>query len=197
MLNYDLVRQALSAAPYADALFYLSDARYQQGSLISAKVYLRDLLSLKAAHYREALARYLEIAGRLDEFHGIEEFIEQARQVSGGELAPELAYVYGKWLFRRSDLPKAERAERARKAFGDIAQKPGAPFRLQSAYYVGVCHVHPALGGGNSPAGAGAAVAGRWTPRSKMANIPLGRSCKTASTTRQSTATSLPGWDAS
>lgn len=143
VLFYDLVanKDFQKSPRYADALFYLADSLYQQKNYLGARLYLRQLLSLKAGHYKEALARYLEIAGRLNEFAGIDEYINQARGLSGGALPPELTYVYAKWLFRRPDLPVAERVKRSQAIFNSLAQDQGGPFRLQSAYFIGVGHV--------------------------------------------------------
>lgn len=143
VLFYDLVanKDFQKSPRYADALFYLSDSLYQQKNYLGARLYLRQLLSLKAGHYKEALARYLEIAGRLNEFAGIDEYINQARGLSGGALPPELTYVYAKWLFRRLDLPMPERVKRSQAIFNSLVQDQGGPFRLQSAYFIGVGHV--------------------------------------------------------
>lgn len=142
VLFYDLVSdKAFQAnAHYGDALFYLSDALYQQNNYIGARLYLRQLLQLQTKHYRDALARYLEIAGRLNEFAGIDEYINQAKGLSGGVLPPELSYVYGKWLFKRTDLPKAERLNRARAALTPLTEVPG-PAKLQAMYFLGVAWV--------------------------------------------------------
>jgi len=143
VLFYDLIaNKDFQAGPrYADALFYLSDSLYQQKNYLGARLYLRQLLALRKGHYKEALARYLEIAGRLNEFNGIDEYINQARGLSGGELPPELTYVYAKWLFRREDLSLEQRLPRAQGAFAGLVQTEGGPFRLQSAYFIGVGYV--------------------------------------------------------
>ncbi len=142
VLFYDLVsdNEFRSHPQFADALYYLSDSLYQQHNYIGSRLYLRELLALRSRHYREALARYLEIAGRLNEFEGIEGYIQQARTLSGGTLPPELAYVYGKWMFKRTDLPTVERLRRVRDVFWPLAQNPG-PLRLQSAYFLAVASV--------------------------------------------------------
>ncbi len=141
---YDLVadKRFKGAKNYAKALYFLADALYQQQNFIGAKLYLRELLALKADHYKDALRRYLEIAGRLNEFNGIEEYIAQARQLSpSGDLEPEIAYVYGKWQFKRSDLPRDERLRRAEKVFAPMVADPNNPFRLQAEYFLGVSQV--------------------------------------------------------
>ncbi len=142
VLFYDLVSDDAfrQHAQFADALNYLSDSLYQQHNYIGARLYLRELLALRSRHYREALARYLEIAGRLNEFDGIEDYIQQARNLTGGSLPPELAYVYGKWMFKRTDLPTIERLRRSRDVFWPIAQNPG-PMRMQAAYFLAVASV--------------------------------------------------------
>ena len=140
VLFYDLVanKDFQSSPKYADALFYLADSLYQLKNYLGARLYLRQLLALKARHYKEALARYLEIAGRLNEFIGIDEYINQARGLSGGALPPELTYVYAKWLFRREDLPVADRVARAQGIFATLSNEPTGPFKFQSAFYIGV-----------------------------------------------------------
>ena len=149
VLFYDLIAndRFKTNAKYPDALFFLSDALYQQQNYLGARLYLRELLGLNSTHYRAALSRYLEIAGRLNEFTGIDNYIAQARGPSG-ELPAEIAYVYGKWFFRRSDLSKEERLRRAAEVFIPLAADPGGHFRLQSAYFLAVGDVQA----GNLPA---------------------------------------------
>lgn len=143
VLFYDLVanKDFQKSKRYADALFYLADSLYQQKNYLGARLYLKMLLSLRAGHYREALARYLEIAGRLNEFQGIDEHINQARGLSGGELPAELNYVYAKWLFRREDMALEERVTRAVNIFQGMASVPNGALYLQAAYFVGVGQV--------------------------------------------------------
>jgi tetratricopeptide (TPR) repeat protein len=140
VLFYDLVaNKDFQRSPrYADALFYLADSLYQQKNDLGARLYLRQLLNLRAGHYKEALARYLEIAGRLNEFTGIDEYINQARSLSGGQLPPELTYVYAKWLFRREDLSVEERVSRSQAIFATLARDTGGPYHEQAAYFIGV-----------------------------------------------------------
>ncbi|PTL79216.1 tetratricopeptide repeat protein [Vitiosangium sp. GDMCC 1.1324] len=144
VLFYDLVGDPKFRAHerYPDALFYLADSLYQQKNYVGARIYLRDLLTLSdTSHYRDALARYLEVAGRLNQFAGLDEYIERARSLSGGKLPPELEYVYAKWIFKRTDLPDAERRERARATFQSLAATEGGRFQKQSAYFLGVLAV--------------------------------------------------------
>ncbi len=143
VLFYDLVANAdfQKSQRYPDALYYLADSLYEQKNYLGARLYLRQLLDLRGKRYKEALARYLEIAGRLNFFVGIDDYITQARGMSGGVLAPELSYVYGKWMFRRDDLSVEERVPRALQVFDAMAKEVGGPFRMQSLYFLGVGNV--------------------------------------------------------
>src|SRR4051812_43048750 len=68
VLFYDLVSDPLfrqQSPRYPDALNYLADALYRQGNLLGARLYLRQLLAISGTkHEREALGRFLEIAGK-------------------------------------------------------------------------------------------------------------------------------------
>lgn len=144
VLFYDLVSDPrFTKHPrYPDALFYLSDSLLQQQNYIGARLYLRELLSLPPTErYKDALSRYLNVASRLNQFEGIDEYIEQARKLSGGQLPPELAYVYAKWIFKRTDLKNEERIAKAREAFEPLLRSNIRIVRLQSAYHLGVLSV--------------------------------------------------------
>ncbi|MDY7229009.1 tetratricopeptide repeat protein [Hyalangium rubrum] len=144
VLFYDLVSDPRfrAHALYPDALFYLSDSLLEQQNYIGARLYLRELLSLPPTdRYKDALSRYLNVASRLNQFDGIDDYIAQARKLSGGQLPPELAYVYAKWLFRRADLKNEERIARAREAFEPLMRSNIRLVRLQSAYHLGVLSV--------------------------------------------------------
>ncbi|ADO70491.1 hypothetical protein [Stigmatella aurantiaca] len=144
VLFYDLVSEPRfkSHPRYADALFYLSDALFQQQNDIGARLYLRQQLSLPPTErYKDGLTRYLTVASRLNQFEDIDSYIEQARKLSGGQLPPELAYVYAKWLFKRTDLPAPERINRARAAFEPLVHASRDVIPRQSAYYLGVLSV--------------------------------------------------------
>ena len=142
VLFYDLVgdKTFQKSAKYPDALFYLGDALYQQGNWGSARVYLRMLLTLDTPRYREALEEYLDATSRLNDFSNIEPYIQRARGPNG-ELPPELGYIYGKWLFKRTDVPKAQRLQQAADAFERIAAAPDGRYRLQALYFLGVIAV--------------------------------------------------------
>jgi TolA-binding protein len=122
-----------------DALWYLSDALYQQQSYGSARLYLRELLRLDTPRYREALSRYLDVTSKLNDWGNLEPYLAKARGPDG-QLPPDIAYVHAKWLARRTDLPPAERQRRAAEAFQALTAE-GNRFRLPSLYFLGVLRV--------------------------------------------------------
>jgi tetratricopeptide (TPR) repeat protein len=143
VLFYDLVanKDFQKMPRYVDALYSLADSLYEMKNYLGARLYLRQLLDLRGKYYKEALARYLEIAGRLNFFAGVDDYITQARGLSGGALPAELSYVYGKWLFSREDLAVSDRVPKAQQVFDELAREAGGPLRLQSLYFIGVGHV--------------------------------------------------------
>jgi TolA-binding protein len=142
VLFYDLVgdKTFQKNAKYPDALFYLGDALYQQGNWGSSRVYLRELLTLDTLRYREALGEYLDATSRLNDFSNIEPYIQRARGPNG-ELPPELAYIYGKWLFKRTDVPREQRLAQAAEVFEKMAAQPDSHYRLEALYFLGVGEV--------------------------------------------------------
>lgn len=143
-LLYDVVGDPAFQADerYPDALFYLADSLYQQKSDRAARLYLRELLARPTAlRYQDALARYLEISTRLDEFTGVEQYMQQALRQSAGRLEPALEYAYARWLLRRTDAPEPERRARAREAFAAMAGAPEHPYRHKASYHLGVLDV--------------------------------------------------------
>ncbi|CAM3925923.1 tetratricopeptide repeat protein [Corallococcus sp. ZKHCc1 1396] len=144
VLFYDLVSDPdfKSNPRYPEAVFYLADALYQQKNDIGARVYLRDVLALPLTpqRYKEAVSRYLAVAGRLQQFEGIDAYVEKVRQLSGGVLAPDIAYVHARGTFKRMDLSPEEHQQRSRALFAPLAQTPGR-FRVQAVYHLGVLSV--------------------------------------------------------
>ncbi|HTS81467.1 MAG TPA: tetratricopeptide repeat protein [Myxococcaceae bacterium] len=141
VLFYDLLAdKAFDASPHRpDALWYLSDALYQQQSYGSARLYLRELLKQDTPRYREALSRYLDVTSKLNDWGNIEPYLARARGPDG-QLPPDIQYVYAKWLSRRTDLSADERQRRAAEAFQPLLVQ-GNRFRLPSLYLLGVLRV--------------------------------------------------------
>ncbi len=141
LLFYDLVgnEKFRNGKEYSGALYMLAESLYQQGNLSSAKIYYRELLNLQDVYFRQALERYLEVCGKINELEGIDQYLAQARD-RRGKLPPEIGYVYGKWLFGRVDLSPGERIERAKEVFTQVASSSSS-LALQSQYYIGVLAV--------------------------------------------------------
>lgn len=141
ILFYDLIGiQAFHADPnYDEALYALAESLYQQSNYLGARTYFRELLNLRKSHYQQALARYLDISGRLNDFSDIAQYVDAARGADG-QLPAEVAYVYGKWLFRRTDLPLATRFKEATVPL-TAAANAGREQRLQALYLLGVMQV--------------------------------------------------------
>lgn len=141
VLFYDLLAdKAFDNNPKRpDALWYLSDALYQQQSYGSARLYLRELLQQDTPRYREALSRYLDVTSKLNDWGDLEPYLAKARGPDG-KLPPDIQYVYAKWLTRRTDLPAETRRQRAADAFLPLTAQ-GSRFRLPSLYFLGVLRV--------------------------------------------------------
>ena len=91
VLFYDLVsdKRFQATVHYPDALFYLAEGLYRQQSYWSARLYLRQLMALPSSQSDfRVIELSLEIASKLNDFSGIDDFVEQAK-ARGGELRPE------------------------------------------------------------------------------------------------------------
>src|SRR6185312_13904488 len=141
ILFYDLVENpAFKNDPnYDDAVYYLGESLYQQQNLLGARHFFRELLNMHRSHYRSALARYLELAGKLNDFGDVAGYVDAARDAQGN-LPAEVGYVYGKWLFKRQDMPLAQRAKEAETVLKPIAEGNGDD-RLAAMYLMGVLEV--------------------------------------------------------
>jgi len=143
VLFYDLVgdKRFEASAHYPDALYYLAEGLYQQQNYWSARLYLRRLMELPGSQSDyKVVALSLEIAGKLNDFAGIDDFVERAKAV-GGELRSEVRYLYGKSLLKRTDLPLEDRLRRLTDALQPLAADPKGDLRIQSAYLLAVAEV--------------------------------------------------------
>ena len=103
---------------YPDALFYLSDALYQQQNYVGARLYLRELLcSCDTPRYREALGRYLESPASSTSSADIDDYIDAGPRAAGRPAPAGLRTSTPSGSFKREDLPLEERRRRAAEAF--------------------------------------------------------------------------------
>jgi tetratricopeptide (TPR) repeat protein len=144
VLFYDLIGSpAFRSMPeYAESMYLLGESLYQLQNYLGARIYFREHMNLKGGHYKESLARYLDISGRVNQFAGIDKYILQAKDATGG-IPADLAYVYAKWTYKREDVPKEKRYALAKDTFQQIAQL-GGPNAMQAAYFVGTIAVDQA-----------------------------------------------------
>lgn len=143
VLLYDLIGNPIfrRMPQFGEALYLLGESLFQLQNYLGARIYFRDYMNLDGGdrHYNESMARYLDISGRLNEFTGVERFLQRAKDAQGG-IPADLAYVYAKWTYKRGDLAREKRHGIARDTFVQIAAL-GAANALQSQYYVGVIAV--------------------------------------------------------
>lgn len=127
---------------YPRALYYLGESLFQTSSYLDARRYLREAVRLMkpGRQYQDALVRLIDMADRTGDFTGIDEYYAAARRA--GPLRPEVVYLYAKWTARRSDLPAAERRQRADADFASLS--PGQPFHPQALYFRGAMKVSAA-----------------------------------------------------
>ncbi|MBS2023578.1 MAG: hypothetical protein JST92_14330, partial [Deltaproteobacteria bacterium] len=138
-LLYDVVdSKAFQSEPTRlDALLYLADSLFQEGSWLESRRYFRELAELKDKHLQDALLRLIELSDKVGDSSGIDEAYAALVAQSGGveKLKPEVRYVHAKWMARRLDLADDERIARALGAFHGIdAQSVYAP---QARYFEG------------------------------------------------------------
>jgi len=124
---------------YPDALYYLAESLYQQESYLPARGFFERLIKEGGGRYaQDALLRVIEISARLNNYSGVDSYIEMLRK-AGGPLRPQVLYVYGKFLRSRKDLPPAVRIEQALQVFSEVP--PDSAFDLQARYFMGALYV--------------------------------------------------------
>ena len=121
-----------------EALFLLADALRRQGECGAARPRYAELLALgDPARRRDAVAGALDCAVREHRAGDVEALLAEAEKAFGADAPPEVRYLAAKAIFQRTDLPPAERVERAAAAFAQV----GAPFQLQAWYFQGVLSI--------------------------------------------------------
>jgi len=122
----------------ADATFLLADALRRAGDCGAARPRYRAYLATGADDRRpEAVTGALDCAVRERRTADVGPLLDEAERQFGSELPSELVYLSGKTAFQRTDLPAAERLERAESAF----ERVGPPLEPQAAYWLGVVEI--------------------------------------------------------
>ncbi len=142
VLLYDLVeeRRFRESGKLGDAYFYLAEALFQQRNFLGSRRYFKEILERREGRYvRQALKRYLEVSAKLNDFSGMDDYFRLAKEASATGERPELSYVFAKWSFRRTDLPREERLRRSEEQFQALVA--GGGYAVQATYFLGVIAV--------------------------------------------------------
>jgi len=136
VLFTDIVENYQSSPAYPQSLFLLGDALYQAGDRYGARTRLREVMRhigdpLYRPFVQRALGRLIEIAIRLNDYAGVDEYFRQLGQIPPSEVEGQTTYIRGKYLFLRS-VPDYEGARQAFEAVN--AQAPVYP---QARYFLG------------------------------------------------------------
>lgn len=136
VLFTDIVENYRNSPAFPQSLFLLGDALYQAGDRYGARTRLREVMRhVGEPTYRpflqRALGRLIEIAIRLNDYAGVDEYFRQLGQLPPSEVEAQTAYIRGKYLFLRSNPDY----EGARQAFESINAQ--APIYPQARYFLG------------------------------------------------------------
>ncbi len=125
--------ELVQSADYPAALFYLGEALNHLGARSSAQNYFKRALAYpQAPHYGEAFVRALDGAIRLGAPGEAEALVARAA-AAYAQPPSEVLYLSAKALYRRRDLPPAERMRRTLEALAAVRR----PFHLAAAYLKG------------------------------------------------------------
>jgi TolA-binding protein len=126
----DLIEQFPNHAAYPDALYYFADSLFLSRDYFGARQWFQRLLEEGGrqgmARFRiKSMGRLIEIAIHVNEFEGVDKYLEQLGQTA----TPETSYVKGKFFYFKGDV------ERARQEFGQV--KGNVELELKAAYFTG------------------------------------------------------------
>ena len=136
VLFTDIVENHTDSPAYPQSLFLLGDALYQAGDRYGARTRLREVMRhITEPTFRpfvqRALGRLIEIAIRLNDYAGVDEYFRQLGQIPPSEVEGQTAYIRGKYLFLRTNPDY----DGARQAFESITTQ--APIYPQARYFLG------------------------------------------------------------
>lgn len=136
VLFTDIVENHANSPAYPQGLFFLGDALFQAGDRYGARTRFRELLRhanepLFRPYVQRALGRLIEIAIRLNDYTGVDEYFRQLGQIPPSEVESETTYIRGKFLFLRTQPDY----EGARTAFEAIPAR--STHYPQARYFLG------------------------------------------------------------
>lgn len=136
VLFTDIVENHPQSPAFPQSLFLLGDSLYQAGDRYGARTRLREVMRhVGEPTYRpfvqRALGRLIEIAIRLNDYAGVDEYFRQLGQIPPSEVEGQTSYIRGKYLFLRTNPDY----DGARAAFESINAQ--APIYPQARYFLG------------------------------------------------------------
>lgn len=143
------------AAP--DARFLLGESLFQAGDNLGARARFREIIDRAdqpgyGPYIQRALGRLIEIAIRIRDFEGVDQYFQRLSQLPPTEVEAVTAYFRAKYLYNRAvpvdemlgegNQEQAtidfEMIEEARVAFEAVPD--GSPYWPQARYFIGVIH---------------------------------------------------------
>jgi tetratricopeptide (TPR) repeat protein len=126
-----------TARPTHRGCFFLGDALFQAGDRYGARTRFRELLRhanepLFRPYVQRALGRLIEIAIRLNDYTGVDEYFRQLGQIPPSEVESETTYIRGKYLFLRTQ-PDYEAARAGLR----VHHRRGRRIYPQARYFLG------------------------------------------------------------
>jgi TolA-binding protein len=126
----DLIETYPDHAVYPDASYYFADSLFLSRDYFGARQWFQRVIEEGSrpgmARFRlKAMGRLIEIAIHLNEFEGVEKYLDQLGQTA----TPETSYIKGKYFYFKGDV------ERARQEFAQV--KGNGELELKAAYFIG------------------------------------------------------------
>jgi len=136
ILFTDIVENYANTPAYPQGLYLLGDSLYLAGDRYGARTHFRQVLEhandpVFRPFVQRALGRLIEIAIRLNDYRGVDQYFQRMGQIAPSEVEARTAYVRGKYLFLRTNPDY----EGARQAFEAVNNR--ADIYLQARYFLG------------------------------------------------------------
>jgi tetratricopeptide (TPR) repeat protein len=136
ILFTDIVENYANTPAYPQGLYLLGDSLYLAGDRYGARTHFRQVLEhandpIFRPFVQRALGRLIEIAIRLNDYRGVDEYFQRLGQIAPSEVEARTAYVRGKYLFLRTNPDY----EAARQAFESVTNR--ADIYPQARYFLG------------------------------------------------------------
>lgn len=136
ILFTDIVENYGNTPAFPQGLYLLGDSLYLAGDRYGARTRFRQVLDHASdpvfrPFVQRALGRLIEIAIRLNDYAGVDQYFQRLGQIQPSEVEARTAYVRGKYLFLRSTPDY----EGARQAFESVNNR--ADIYPQARYFLG------------------------------------------------------------